>query len=128
MPGLGQVYNRHFLRGIIFLIIEHYDNTLGHINTAIHLDFNGFHNEAIAKTDFGHMMFYPGFYVYCVWDAWYYAKPGADKTKTAIPFLIGGFTGEFAAIYSSHLPIPTLTTGVIIIFPMIIGMIIFRNQ
>src|SRR4051812_45488402 len=128
MPGLGQVYNCQFVRGIIFLIIEHYDNAFGHINTAIHLDLNGFHQEAIKAVDFGTMMFYPGFYVYCVWDAWFFAKPGADKMKTAIPFVISGFLGEFAAIYAPHLPIPSLTTGLVMIIPMILSMFIFRKQ
>jgi hypothetical protein len=128
MPGFGQVYNRQFVKGIIFLIIEHYDNTLGHINEAIHLDFNGFHQNAINVTDFGYMLFYPGFYAYCIWDAWFFAKPGADKVKTAIPFLIGGFLGCIASIFASHIPIPTLTTGLIMIIPMIFSMIVFRKQ
>jgi hypothetical protein len=128
MPGLGQVYNRQFVKGIIFLIIEHYDNSLGHINEAIHLDFNGFHQEAIDVTKFEYMLFYAGFYTYCIWDAWFFAKPGADKTKTAIPFLIGGFLGCFASIYSSHIPFPTLTAGLVMIIPMIFSMIVFRKQ
>jgi hypothetical protein len=128
MPGLGQVYNRQFVRGIIFLIIEHYDNIFGHINTAIQLDFNGFHQESIDVTNYQYLLFYPGFYTYVVWDAWFFAKPGANKTKTAIPFIISGFLGEFATIYSSHLPIPTLTAGLVMIISMIIGMVIFRKQ
>jgi hypothetical protein len=128
MPGMGQVYNGRLLRGIIFLIIEHFDNMLAHINYAIYLDFNGLHEEAVASINFQYLLFYPGFYAYVIWDAWYYAKPGADKTKTAVPFVIGGFLGEFAAIYSSHLPFPTLTSGLCMIVPSITGMIIFRKQ
>ena len=74
------------------------------------------------------MMFYPGFYAYTVWDAWYYAKLNADKAKTAIPFLIGGFLGEIGAIFGNHLPIPTLTVGMLMIIPMIWGMVVFKNQ
>jgi hypothetical protein len=128
MPGLGQVYNRQFARGIIFLLIEHYDNAFSHINAAIHFDFNGFHQEALNVTDFGYLLFYPGFYAYVVWDAWFFAKQGADKTKTAIPFVIGGFLGEFASIYATHLTVPTLTTGLVMIFPMVVGMVVFRKQ
>jgi hypothetical protein len=128
MPGLGQVYNRQFVKGIIFLIIEHFDNTLGNINEAIHLDFNGFHQEAINGTNFKYMLFYPGFFIYCVWDAWFFAKLGADKIKTAIPFLTGGFLGTLTSIYSSYIPIPTLTTGLVMIIPMIFSMIVFRKQ
>jgi hypothetical protein len=128
MPGLGQVYNRQFVRGIVFLIIEHYDNAFGHLNAAIHLDFNGFHQKAVEAIDFQNLMFYPGFYSYCVWDAWYFAKPGADKVKTAIPFIFGGFIGEFAAIYASRIPFPALTAGLAIIIPMLVALIMFRKQ
>ncbi len=58
----------------------------GNINEAIQLDFNGYHQQALEIVDYAGMMFYPGFYVYAVWDAWYYAKTGANKTTSAIPF------------------------------------------
>jgi hypothetical protein len=128
MPGFGQLYNRQFLKSVFLLIVEHYDNVFGKINTAIHLDFNGFHQKALETANFQYVLFYPGFYAYTVWDAWYFAKPNADKTKSAIPFLIGGILGEFGAIFASRLYIPTLTVGLLMIVPMIIGMIIFRHQ
>ncbi len=128
MPGFGQIYNHQFFKGIIFVVLEHYDNVTGNINDAIHLDFNGMHQQAIEAANYGSLLFYPGFYAYTVWDAWYHAKTGANKTTSAIPFIIGGFVGEFGAIFSSKLPIPTLTVGLLMIIPMIIGMIIFRHQ
>ncbi|WP_394237454.1 hypothetical protein [Niallia oryzisoli] len=128
MPGFGQIYNGQFLKGIIFVVIEHLDNIIGNINRAIQLDFNGFHQKALEVVVYDGMMFYPGFYVYAIWDAWYFAKKGADKTKTAIPFVIAGYLGEMGAIYSSRLPVPTLTVGLLMIVPMLLGMFIFRNQ
>ena len=101
---------------------------MGNINKAIQLDFNGFHQQALEAVVYDGMLFYPGFYVYAVWDAWYYAKDGADKTKTAIPFIIGGFLGSMGAIYSSKLPIPTLTVGLLMIIPMIIGMLFLERN
>lgn len=91
MPGFGQIYNGQFMKGVFFVLIEHFDNALGQINKAIHLDFNGLHQQALEAANFEYILFYPGFYAYCVWDAWYYAKPDADKEKTPIPFIIGGF-------------------------------------
>jgi hypothetical protein len=128
MPGFGQVYNGQFMKGVFFVIVEHFDNVFGHINQAIHLDFNGLHQQAVEATNFEYMLFYPGFFAYCVWDAWYYAKPNADKSKTAIPFVIGGFLGSIGAIFGNRLPIPTLTVGMLMIIPMICGMIVFRDQ
>jgi TM2 domain-containing membrane protein YozV len=128
MPGFGQIYNGQFMKGAFFIIVEHFHNIFGRINQAIHLDLNGLHQQAVEITNFGYLLFYPGFYAYCVWDAWYYAKPNADKTKTAIPFLIGGFLGEIGAIFANRLPIPTLMVAMFMIIPMICGIIVFRDQ
>ena len=128
MPGFGQIYNGQFIKGIVFVIVEHFDNVYGKINEAIHLDFNGFHQKAIETTHFEGLLFYPGFFAYCIWDAWYFAKPNGDKTKTAIPFLIGGFIGEIGAIFGDKLPIPTLTVGLLMLIPMFCGMVAFRKQ
>ncbi|MBM7654438.1 hypothetical protein [Neobacillus cucumis] len=128
MPGFGQIYNKQFIKGIAFLVIEHFDNWTGNINKAIQLDLNGFHHQALESVMYDGMLFYPGFYVYAVWDAWYYAKMGANKVLTTIPFLIGGFLGEFGAIFARKLPIPALTVGLLMIIPSIVGMVIFRKQ
>ena len=128
MPGFGQIYNQQFLKGIIFVLFEHFDNMLGKINEAIQLDFNGLHQQAVEVIVYDGTLFYPGFYAYAVWDAWYYAKTGANKTTSAIPFIIAGFLGEFGAIFFSQLPFPTLTVGMLLIIPMVVGMIIFRKQ
>jgi hypothetical protein len=128
MPGFGQIYNGQFMKGVFLIIVEHFDNVFGNINKAIHLDFNGLHQQAIEVANFEYVLFYPGFYAYCVWDAWYYAKPNADKAKTAVPFVIGGFLGEIGAILANRLPFPTLTVAMLMIIPMICGMILFRQK
>jgi len=128
MPGFGQIYNNQFLKGVIFVIFEHFDNIFGNINHAIYLDFNGLQHQALNQVVHEYILFYPGFYVYVVWDAWYHAKEGANKATTAIPFIIGGFLGLFGTIYSAKLPLPTLFVGLLMIIPMVIGMIIFRKQ
>ncbi|MFD2045469.1 hypothetical protein ACFSTA_17435 [Ornithinibacillus salinisoli] len=128
MPGFGQIYNGYFMKGVFFVIVEHLDNILGKINQAIHLDFNGYHQAALDITVYDFMLFYPGFYAYAVWDAWYYAKEGANKATTAIPFIFAGFLGEIGAIFAPKFTIPTLTVGLFMIIPMLIGMVIFRKH
>lgn len=128
MPGIGQMYNKDFIKGVIFILIEHCENFLANINKAIYLDFNGYHQQALEVVNYSYLLFYPGFYVYTVWDAWYHAKSGANKTTTAIPYLIGGFIGEFGVIYANRIPFPTLTVGLSMIIPMLIGMVIFRKS
>lgn len=126
MPGVGQMYNGQFIKGIVFMIIEHFDNVFGNINKAIYLDFNGFHQEALQTLEHSHAMFYPGFYVYVVWDALYHAQPNGNK-KSAVLFVVAGFLGEITSIFARHLPIPTLTIGLSMLIPMIIAIIIYRN-
>lgn len=128
MPGFGQVYNSQFIKGMVFLAIEHFDNMVGNINTAIQLDFNGAHLQALEAVNYDGMLFYPGFYVYVVWDAWYFAKEGGNKTASAIPFVIGGFLGTLGAIFAERLPVPTLTVSMLMIIPMVVGMVIFRKE
>ena len=47
--------------------------------------------------------FYPGFYVYGVWDTWYYTKEGTKKLKSAIV----GFLEDFSAIFVLKLSYPS---------------------
>lgn len=128
MPGVGQIYNNQIMKGIIFLLIEHYENIFGKINKAIQLDFNGYHQQALDVVNFDGILFYPGFYAFVAWDAWYHAKEGANKAISAIPFLIGGFLGLFGAIYASKLPFPAITVGLLMIIPIIIGTILLKKQ
>ncbi|WP_245203493.1 hypothetical protein [Ammoniphilus resinae] len=127
MPGVGQMYNGQVVKGVVFMLIEHFDNSFGKINEAIHLDFNGFHHQALEVLQHDFAMFYPGFYVYVVWDSYYHGKPHGNK-KSAILFVIAGFLGEIATIFSRYLPIPTLTIGLTMLIPMIIAIIIYREK
>ncbi|NHM30691.1 hypothetical protein [Neobacillus terrae] len=128
MPGFGQIYNRQFIKGVIFVILEHFDNMVGNINNAIQLDFNGFHQQALEVVNYQGMLFYPGFFVYVVWDAWYYAKEGANKATTSIPFVIAGFLGVISSIFAAKLPFPTLSVALLMIIPMFFGIVIFRKE
>jgi|GEM_PF-761064 len=127
MPGVGQMYNGQIIKGIVFMLIEHFDNSFGKINKAIYLDFNGFHQQALEVLQHDFAMFYPGFYVYVVWDSYYNGEPHGNK-KTAIPFVIAGFLGEIATIFSKYLPIPTLTIGLSMLIPMIATIIFYKDK
>lgn len=127
LPGTGQLYNRQFLKGVLFLLIEHVDNIMGNVNTAIYYDLNGLHQRSEEAINYNYAMFYPGFYVYAVWDAWYHAGTGNPK-RSGIPFVIAGFMGEFAVIYARYLPYPAFMIGMSMIIPMIIGMVIYTPK
>jgi hypothetical protein len=126
MPGVGQMYNRQFIKGIIFMIIEHYDNIFACINQALYLDLNGFHRQALHTLNFQYAPFYAGFYVYTVWDALYFAKPNGDR-KSIFIFILAGFIGVIMTLFSPHLPMPAITIGLSMLMPMIIGIILYRK-
>ncbi|MCU9612754.1 hypothetical protein OEV98_04230 [Caldibacillus lycopersici] len=128
MPGCGQFYNGNIFRGIVFIVIEHFDNIFGRINHALYLDLNGYHREALSTVDFQYSLFYPCFYAYCVWDAWFYAKSGGDKVKSAIPYLIAAFTGTMGTLFASRIPIPTFTVGFVMALIMLTGIYLFRKE
>jgi hypothetical protein len=48
MSGLGQIFNRHIIKGFIYLTAEHVVNTIAHINRAIYLGLNG-HQPSINR-------------------------------------------------------------------------------
>ncbi|WCK52835.1 hypothetical protein PP175_15545 [Aneurinibacillus sp. Ricciae_BoGa-3] len=125
MPGTGQMFNKQFIKGVTFMFIEHWDNVSGHINQAIYLDLIGFHKKSWEAIDYTYAPFYPGFYVYVVWDAAYRASSQGSKLS-AIIFVIAGFLGEFATLYAEFLPFPALTIGLIMIIPMLIGLLFSR--
>lgn len=127
MPGVAQIVNRHYLKGILFLILEHLINYFAHLNRAIYLDLNGFHTKALQTLSYDFALFYPGFFTLTIWDAFVYATSNPPSNKAAIFFLIGGFLGTVVVIYSRYVPFPLLSGGLSIIIPLLLGVIIFRN-
>ncbi|GAA4707531.1 hypothetical protein [Brevibacillus fulvus] len=128
MPGFGQIYNGQFIKGLVFVIFEHFDNSAALINQAIHLDFNGQHADAIRTVNFQYLLFYSPFYAYNVWDAMFFARPGLDKARSAIPFVCAAIVGEIGSIYATLIPFPSFTIGLLVIIPMLIGLLVFARK
>jgi hypothetical protein len=126
MPGAGQIFNRHFIKAIIFLAIEHIVNTLANINRAIYLDFNGFHQEALKALDYQFALFYPGIFLVSIWDAFYHAKPDCNRNAVVF-FIVSGAAGTICILFASYLQFPTFTIGMSLIVPIVVGAVIYRN-
>ncbi|MRG87594.1 hypothetical protein [Salinibacillus xinjiangensis] len=122
MPGLGQLFNRQYIKSITFLIIEHSINRLSHLNQALYLDMNGLHKEALSVVNYEFAMFYPGFYVLVVLDAVMNTKETKD-TKFIYWFILSGLLGTVGIIYSRFIPIPVFTVGFSMAVLMLIGTI-----
>lgn len=124
MPGLGQVNNKQFTKGIILLILEHILNKLSNINASLMLSFNGQHTEALQLINYDFALFYPGFYALCAYDAVMYSDPTMISMKnTSAPFwfFFAALAGCFGIFYSKYIPMPMITIGLFIIFILLIG-------
>lgn len=69
LPGFGQLLNKHYIKGIFFVILEFIINVNGNFNTIIVLSFNGKTLEAVEQTNYLWLMFYPCLYFFAMWDA-----------------------------------------------------------
>jgi hypothetical protein len=126
MPGIGQMYNGQFVKGLVFLIMEHFDNIFGGINQALYLDFNGLHTQALQAFNFQYALLYPGFYTYVVWDAFFHAEPNGNPHSIFV-FIVAGFIGTITALFASNLLAPALFIGFSMLIPMLIGVVVYRK-
>lgn len=98
LPGFGQFLNGKYVKGITLIILEFIVNYMSDLNQIIIDSFQGNIQEAIQKTDYHWLMFYPCLYMFGIWDAY---KDGGDTTEYAyIPFVLGAFLGTVGIIYS----------------------------
>lgn len=130
LPGFGQILNGHFIKAIMFVILEFLINVQGKLNLAIVYSFHGEISRAIEVVNYQWIMFYPCLYVFAMWDAF---KGGRERANMkpipyeSVPFSVAAYICTIGVIYSNR-PILSITFGPIftpIIF-VIIGFIIGR--
>ncbi|TXC92821.1 hypothetical protein FS935_01070 [Metabacillus litoralis] len=124
MPGLGQVHNHQFTKGIILLVLEHILNKLSNINASLMLSFSGQHTEALHLINYDFALFYPGFYALCAYDSVInsdYNKTSIDHTFAPFWFFLSALLGCFGIFYARYIPMPIITVGLFIICIMLIG-------
>lgn len=89
-PGLGQILNGRLLKGIIFITLEVAINIMANLNEVIVLSFQGNTLEAVERTNYGWLMFYPCVYMFAIWDA--YRDSGELRTPYAfLPFIVSAY-------------------------------------
>ncbi|GGE32206.1 hypothetical protein GCM10011391_08590 [Pullulanibacillus camelliae] len=98
-PGFGQLLNRHYIKGIIFILLEVLINTNGHFNMTIAYSFQGKIMHAFEEAQIDWLMFYPCVYFFSMWDAY---KHSGDPVSnyTALPFVFTAFSVTLGVIYS----------------------------
>lgn len=124
-PGFGQLLNRHYLKGLLLVLLEFWINVRSHLNTAIIASFHGQTLASVEQADFQWLMFYPCVYLFGVWDAYKFA--GGDRSPyDYLPFVFSAYIGTIGVVYSSSLKVTGVVLGTVWlpIFCLIIGAII----
>jgi hypothetical protein len=104
LPGFGQLLNREYLKGIIFIALEFIINVQSHFNEIILQSFNGNIEKAIEGTEYQWLMFYPCVYFFAMWDA--YKDAGGGKEPYAyLPFVFSAYFVTVGLMYSEKVKI-----------------------
>ncbi|WP_079528199.1 hypothetical protein [Halobacillus hunanensis] len=99
LPGLGQLLNHKYVKGILLLIAEFVVNVMSRFNEVILLSFHGQTEEAVNMANYGWLMFYPCLYFFAIWDAYKDAGGGKD-IFSFIPFVSTAYVVTVGVIYS----------------------------
>lgn len=98
-PGLGQLLNGKYVKGILFIALELLVNVQSNFNEAIMLSFHGNIQAAIEQTNYQWLMFYPCLYLFAAWDA--YKDEGNGKLRYSyLPFVCAAYFVTVGLIYS----------------------------
>lgn len=107
LPGFGQLLNRQYLKGIIFIALEFLVNVQGNFNEAIRLSFIGEIDLAFQTIDYQWLMFYPCLYFFAMWDAFKHAG-GGKAPYSFLPFVFSAYSVTIGLMVSSKIKIGIL--------------------
>lgn len=99
LPGFSQLIYGHFLKGLLFVLMEFLINIGSNFNMAIMYSFLGEIDKAIEVTNFQWLMFYPCLYFFALWDAYRYAMPETEK-RSYLPFAFAAYFVTVGLMYS----------------------------
>jgi len=100
-PGFGQLLNKQFLKGLLFISLELIVNYKANFNQIIAYSFQGYYERAIAEAHINWLLFYPCLYFYSMWDA--YKNAGEPvSTLTFLPFVFSAYFVTVGLMYSSE--------------------------
>ncbi|WP_164669678.1 hypothetical protein [Virgibacillus doumboii] len=112
LPGFGQLLNKMYIKGFVFILLEFLINVLGNFNEVIILSFQGNVEMAVEQANYQWLMFYPCLYFFAMWDA--YKDAGGGKEPYAfLPFVFSAYFVTVGTIYSSKITLFGQLLGVI---------------
>lgn len=130
LPGFGQLLNKNYVKGILFLLLEMLINLQSGFNKLIILSFHGNTHAALEQVNFQWLMFYPCLYFFAMWDAVKDAYEGeACSPLLFLPFVFIAYAVTVGLIYSPKITIfgylagPVFLPILFIIPGLIIGLV-----
>lgn len=103
-PGFSQLLTGHYVKGILFVLLEFVINANSQFNLAIMYSFLGEMDKAYAVLNFQWIMFYPCVYLFALWDAYRFAMP-KDEKLSFLPFVFSAYFVTVGIMYSSKITI-----------------------
>ncbi|ENH97723.1 hypothetical protein J416_04126 [Gracilibacillus halophilus YIM-C55.5] len=73
-PGLGQLYNKEYIKGLVLMGLEIYFNVMSNINMSLIYTINLEIHKALTVANIEWGLFYPSIYAFSMWDAFNRAK------------------------------------------------------
>lgn len=130
--GLGQFYNGHYFKGLLFLIINTLNNHFGHLNVVLlHSFLEGEFYSPVKILDFQWILNYPSFFAFAQWDAY---KHGyiRDQMRNpppirSFPFILAGGLSTIGIIYGARISDPFLFGLAGFLLGLIFGFILTRK-
>jgi hypothetical protein len=110
LPGFGQLLNKKYIKGFLFVILEVAINIESNLNTIIIYSFQGDIESAIRHTNYQWLMFYPCLYMFAIWDAYKDAGGGASP-YSYIPFVLPTYLATAGIIYSTKVKLMGIIMG-----------------
>lgn len=104
LPGFGQLLNRRYLKGVLFILLEILINHMARLNTIILLSFKGDITGALIAVNYQWLMFYPCIYMFAIWDAFKDAGGGRSPYATLL-FVIPAYMATVGIMYSDTLKV-----------------------
>ena len=100
-PGFGQLLNKQFIKGLLFISLEILVNYQAHFNQIIPYSFQGYPERAIAEANINWLLFYPCIYFFSMWDA--YRNAGEPVSRFSyLPFVFCAYFVTLGLLLSSE--------------------------
>lgn len=101
LPGFGQLLNKKYIKGILFIALEILVNIQSNFNAAIVSSFHGDTSLSLNQINVNWLMFYPCLYFFSMWDAVKDAdEKGENTTLLFLPFVFSAYFVTVGLIFS----------------------------